>query len=113
MNPSSFRISAMRTLSREDGMSTFSCSARLAFRTRVSMSAIGSVRMALPARLHDARNLALERQLSEAEPAHLELPEEGARTAAQLAPGIGARAELRLTLRLHDQRGLGHDPATP
>src|SRR6266571_1655429 len=108
MNPSSFRISAMRTLSREEGMSTFSCSARLALRTRVSMSAIGSLRMALPARLHDARNLALERQLAEAEPAHLELPEVGARAAAQLAAVIGARAELRLTLGLHDERGLRH-----
>src|SRR6266850_2326791 len=67
MNPSSFRISAMRTLSREDGMSTFSCSARLALRTRVSMSAIGSLRIRLPALLQDARNLALERQLAEAE----------------------------------------------
>src|SRR5262245_46777174 len=113
MNPSSFRISAMRTLSFEDGMSTFSCSARLALRTRVSMSAIGSLRMALPARLHDARDLALQRQLAEAEPAHLELPEVAARAAAQLAAGIGPRGELRLTLRLHDERGLGHGPATP
>src|SRR5262245_13331529 len=70
MNPSSFRISAMRTLSREQGMSTFPCSARLALRIRVSMSAIGSLRMALPARLHDARHLALDRQLTEPEPAH-------------------------------------------
>src|SRR5439155_2104579 len=113
MNPSSFRISAMRTLSREEGMSTFSCSARLALRTRVSMSAIGSLRMALPARLQDARNLALERQLAEAEPAHLELPEVAARAAAQLAPMIGARLELRLTLRLHDERGLGHAKLLP
>src|SRR5256712_3123064 len=109
MKPSSFRISAMRTLSREAGMSTFSCSARLALRMRVSRSAIGSLRIRpLPARLHDARNLALERQLAKAEPAHLELPEVAARAAAQLAPGIGARAELRLTLRLHDERGLRH-----
>src|SRR3989442_8384451 len=109
MKPSSFRISAIRTLSREAGMSTFSCSARLALRMRVSRSAIGSLRIRpLPARLHDARNLALERQLAKAEPAHLELPEVAARAAAQLAPGIGARAELRLTLRLHDERGLRH-----
>src|SRR5882672_11607283 len=113
MNPSSFRISAIRTLSREDGMSTFSCSARLALRTRVSMSAIGSLRIPLPARLQDARNLALERQLAEAEPAHLELPEVAARTAAQLAPRIGARREFRFPLRLHDERGLGHANLLP
>src|SRR5438477_3864532 len=46
MKPSSLRSSAMRTLSREAGMSTFSCSARLALRIRVSMSAMGSLRMA-------------------------------------------------------------------
>src|SRR5437016_2751186 len=46
MKPSSLRSSAMRTLSREAGMSTFSCSARLALRMRVSMSAMGSLRMA-------------------------------------------------------------------
>src|SRR2546422_4939455 len=114
MKPSSFRISAIRTLSREAGMSTFSCSARLALRMRVSRSAIGSLRIRpLPARLHDARNLALERQLAEAEPAHLELPEIAARAAAQLAPRIGARAELRLTLGLHDERGLRHTRLLP
>src|SRR5207245_11369160 len=114
MKPSSFRISAMRTLSREQGMSTFSCSARLALRIRVSRSAIGSLRIRpLPARLHDARNLALERHLAEAEPAHLELPEVAARTAAQLAPRIGARRKLRFPLRFHDERGLGHAKLLP
>ena len=46
MNPSSLSSSAMRTLSLDDGMSTFSCSALLALRMRVSRSAIGSLRMA-------------------------------------------------------------------
>src|SRR5438552_4128229 len=114
MKPSSFRISAIRTLSREAGMSTFSCSARLALRIRVSRSAIGSLRIRpLPARLHDARNLALERQLAETEPAHLELPEVAARTAAQLAPRIGTRRKFRFPLRLHDERGLGHAKLLP
>src|SRR5206468_3841924 len=63
--------------------------------------------------LHVARNLALERQLAETEPAHLELPEIAARAAAQLAPRIGARAELRLTLGLHDERGLRHTRLLP
>src|SRR5437867_2613904 len=108
MKPSSFRISATRTLSLDAGMSTFSCSARLALRMRVRRSAIGSLRMGLPARLRDARNLALERQLAKAEPAHLELPEAAGRADAQLAPRIGARREFRFTLRLHDERRLGH-----
>src|SRR5207249_4489277 len=82
MKPSSFRISATRTLSLDAGMSTFSCSARLALRMRVSMSAIGSLRMGLPARLHDAGHLALERQLAEAQTTHLELPEIAAWAAA-------------------------------
>src|SRR3989442_15150475 len=96
MKPSFLRMSATRTFSREAGMSTFSCSARLAFRMRVSMSAIGSLLIARsPARLHDARDLALERQLAEAQAAHLELSEISAGAAAELAAVIGARAELR------------------
>src|SRR5574341_2407550 len=67
----------------------------------------------LPARLPDAGHLALERQLAEAESAHLELPQVAARTPAELAPMIGAGRELRLPLRLHDERGLRHTPATP
>src|SRR5262245_24458257 len=108
MNPSSFSSSAMRTLSFDDGMSTFSCSALLALRMRVSRSAIGSLRMALPARFHDARHLTLEGQLTEAQATHLELAEIAAGSTAQLAPVIGPRAELGGRLRLHDERGLGH-----
>src|SRR5262245_49025371 len=109
MNPSSLRISAIRTLSLEDGMSTFSCSARLPLRMRVSRSAIGSLLMASsPARLHDARHLALEGQLAKAEAAHLELAEVAPGPAAQLAAGIRPGRELRRPLGLHDERGLGH-----
>src|SRR5207249_7461931 len=104
MKPSSFRSSATRSLSFEAGMSTFSCSARLALRIRVSMSAIGSLRMGLPARLHDAGHLALERQLAEAQTTHLELPEIAARAAAELAPVVGAGREFRFPLRFHDER---------
>src|SRR5215467_5111163 len=115
MNPSSLRISVIRTLSLEDGMSTFSCSARLALRMRVSRSAIGSlidmVVRPLPAGLDHARHLALEGELPEAEPAELELSEVAARPAAQLAAAVDARLELgRLLqpLRFHDERGLRH-----
>src|SRR5262249_55998791 len=80
MKPSLLRISAIRSLRRDDGMSTFSCSARLALRTRVRKSAMGSLLMvASPARLHDTRHLALERELPEAQTAHLELAQVAAR----------------------------------
>src|SRR5262245_54601094 len=100
MNPSSLRISHTRTLSLELGMSAFSCSARLALRMRVRRSATGSLFMRSPARLHDAGNLALERQLAETQPAQLKLPQIAARAPAQLASAIGPRGELRRALRL-------------
>src|SRR5262249_58328652 len=109
MKPSLLRISAMRSLSRDDGMSTFSCSARLALRTRVRKSAMGSLLIvASPARLDHARHLTLERELPEAQPAHLELAQVTAGAAAQLAPVVATRRELRGPLRLHDQGRLGH-----
>src|SRR6266542_7045911 len=115
MKPSSLRSSLIFTFSFEDGMSTFSCSARLALRMRVRRSAIGSlidmVARPLPARLDHARHLALQGELPEADPAQLELPEKPARPAAQLAAAVDARLELRRLLqptRLHDERGLRH-----
>src|SRR5512134_2651860 len=80
MKPSSFRTSAIRILSRDLGTRHFSCRAEEAFRMRVSMSPMGSVKLIgslLPARLDDAGDLALERPLAEAEAAHLELAQEG------------------------------------
>src|SRR6185437_15802503 len=108
INPSSLRITAMRSLSFDDGMSTFSCSARLALRMRVRKSAIGSLIMALPARLDHTGHLALERELAEADPARLELAQVAARAATDLAAGVGARLELGGALLLHDERSLGH-----
>src|SRR6266545_6887566 len=120
MKPSSLRISVIRTLSLEDGMSTFSCSARLALWMRVRRSAIGSlidmVVRPLPTGLGHARHLALEGELPEAEPAELELPEKAARPAAQLAAAVDARLELRRLLqplRLHDERSLRHTLGLP
>src|SRR2546426_12814421 len=112
MKPSSFSNSAMRTFSLLEGMSHFSCSARLALRMRVSRSAIGSLRI-LPARLHDARHLALEGELAETQATHLELSDVRPRASAELAPMVGARLEPRRRLGLHDQRGLGHNAMTP
>src|SRR5262245_29352939 len=111
MKPSSLRRSVIRTLSFEDGMSTFSCSARLALRMRVRRSATGSLIMVsvlLPARLDHARDLALEGELSEADAAGLELPQVPAGPAAQLAAVVRARLELGRALLLHDQRRLRH-----
>src|SRR5262245_66182482 len=117
MKPSSFRISASRTLSFEEGMSTFSCSATLPLRMRASMSATGSVTIAigrspsgrLPGGLHHARNLTLQRQVPEADPAQLELAEIPARAPAQPATRVGAHLELRRPALLVDQRRLRHD----
>src|SRR3954462_3456004 len=74
------------------------------------MSAIGSVIMGVssPARLADAGDLALERQLAEANPAHAELADEGARPTAALATVVAPHLELRLALGLLDQRLLRH-----
>src|SRR5262245_59179286 len=115
MNPSSLRISATRTLSLDEGMSTFSCSARLPLRMRVSRSAMGSLLIGAssPARLHDARHLTLERQLAEAETAQLELAQVAPGPAAQLAATVTAGGKLRRPLGLHDERDLGHTRATP
>src|SRR5262245_62396203 len=117
MKPSSLRSSARRTLSFEAGMSHFSCSARLALRTRASMSAMGSVTVAIgrpfslpsPGGLDHARDLAPQRQAPEADAAELELPQIAPRPAAQPAPGVAAHLELRRPLLLVDQRRLRHD----
>src|SRR5215470_12816125 len=119
MKPSSLRISVMRSLSLEDGMSTFSCSARLALRMRVRRSAIGSLidmSGSSPAGLDHARHLALEGELAEAEAAELELSDEAARAPAQLAAVVDACLELGglvQALRLHNERGLGHALGLP
>src|SRR6478672_11892749 len=80
------------------GTSTRACLDATALRTRVSMSEIGSVislePCLLPAALRDARHIALERVLAEAEPAEGELPQERPGPAALLAPV--ARADLVL-----------------
>src|SRR5688572_24916388 len=87
MKPSSLRIRAISRFVREAGTTTSVWRARDAFRTRVSMSAIGSemfIRF-LPARLGHARQLAQERTLPEADAAEREPPDEGARSPAHEA----------------------------
>src|SRR5262245_41099629 len=101
---------ATSTFSFEGGMSTQRCPVWAALRSRVSMSAIGSVIMIVssPARLAHAGDLPLQGHLTEADPADAEFADEGARPTAALATVVAAHRELRLTLGLLDQALLGH-----
>src|SRR5580765_5330784 len=96
MYPSSLRSRAMSTFIFEVGITTFSCSALLALRMRVSMSAIGPVSIAslLPARLRHARDRTLMRELAQADPTEAELLEHSARPAAPVAPRVVAHLVL-------------------
>src|SRR5450759_1957624 len=72
---------AISAFSLEAGTSTFGWRAPIALRTRVSMSAIGSLVIVLllhflPASLGHTRNLAIEGELTEAEAANSELAQE-------------------------------------
>src|SRR3954463_12452803 len=105
---------AISILSLLAGISTVSCDAWMALRTRVRKSAMGSVmdmaleRLLLPAALGHARDVAVVRELAQADPAEAELAEDGARAAAAAA----ARVLTGLVLggaRLADALGkLGH-----
>src|SRR5947209_19048659 len=96
MNPSSRSSSARRRFIFEAGTSTFALRAVIALRTRVRKSAIGSVMIVpLPARLDHAGDVAIQRQLAEADPAKPELAEEGARTAAvRAAVAVADRPQM-------------------
>src|SRR5215211_3400834 len=87
---------AISTFSRDDGISTRACRAIVAFRMRDSMSAIGSViSCSSPRTFRHAGNVALERQLAEAQAAECELPHVCPRTAAAMAAVAQADLELR------------------
>src|SRR5712664_2449260 len=66
-----------------------------------------------PAGVRDTRHLALEGELTEAQPAHPELTDVRPRAPAQLAAVVAARLELRRPLRLHDEGGLRHNLIAP
>src|SRR5262249_25993162 len=141
MKPSSLRMRAISVLSLEAGTSTFGWRAWIAFRTRVSMSAMGSLVIKLlgirelknpriqessvgrngrailefsnsgvlefffhlPARLRHTRDLAVQRELPEAQTANSELAQKRARAAAAPAAVAVTGRVLRhagLTLRL-------------
>src|SRR3712207_2614992 len=77
------------------------------------MSATGSVIMVVrsesPARFHDARHLAAQRPLAEADPAHCKAAHVGARPATQAAAVVLLHLELRRAQRLRDHRLLRHE----
>src|SRR5579862_8306857 len=103
-------IRAISSFSFELGISTRSCSALLALRIRVSMSATGSVSISslLPGALGHAGDHALVGELSQADPAEPELLEHGARPAAAVAAGVVAHLVLRGAGGLRDHGLLGH-----
>src|SRR5438128_1545390 len=125
----SFRIFAISTFSFETGMSTRRCFAPQALRMRVSISAIGSVILinsfssfyripsgrvemnGLPARLADARDIARERKISEADSADAELSQESTGPAASAAAVVLPDAELRLPLALLYHGFSRHQPS--
>src|SRR5439155_8184920 len=113
--PSSLRMRAISRLVRDAGTTTSAWRAREAFRTRVSMSAIGSEMFIglLPARFGDARQLAQERALPEADSAERETSAEGARSPAHRAAVVGADLVLWCPASLGDHRFLGHLVPSP
>src|SRR4029450_7805394 len=92
MKPSSLRMRAISRLVRDAGTTTSVWRARERLRPRVSMPASASEMFIgpLPARLGDARQLAQERTLPEADAAEREPSDEGARP-----PGHGAAGGAR------------------
>src|SRR5918992_4351474 len=101
---------AISSFCREVGISVCSWSALLALRMRVSMSAMGSVSILglLPAALRHARDLAVVRELAQADPAEAELAVDGARAPAPPAARVRADLEARLPLLFVDERLLSH-----
>src|SRR3954469_10835806 len=111
MYPSSFRRRAMSSFRREVGIAAVSCSALLALRMRVSMSAIGSVSTScslLPRALGHAGDHALVGEVPQADPAEPELLEDRARAAAPVAARVLPRLEPLRAGRLRDHRLLRH-----
>src|SRR5215213_5518008 len=99
-------ISRLRLL---DGMITVSCAAWIPLRMRVRKSAMGSViDMRSPARLRHAGDVAVVRELAQADPAQAELAVDGARAPAATAAGVLAGGILGGALLAHPLGGLRH-----
>src|SRR6266849_9754525 len=94
---------AISVFSRETGTSTRWCLAAAALRRRVRKSAIGSVCIILlPARFHDAGDLALQRHTAKTDSAHLKLAYIPAPAAAAAAAVANPHLEFRFLERLGD-----------
>src|SRR5215208_3553526 len=99
-------ISRLRLL---DGMITVSCAAWIPLRMRVRKSAMGSViDMRSPARLRHAGDVAVVRQLAQADAAQPELAVDGTGAAAAAAARMGPRRVLRRARLAGDLALLGH-----
>src|SRR5437660_4044762 len=110
------RIRAISPFSLETGISTRRWPAAQAFRTRVSISATGSVTLIvrpLPAGFAHAGNLPAQRELTEADPAQLELAQRTAAAAAPLAAVVAAHLELGGPFDLLNPTLLGHGRWSP
>src|SRR2546428_14014849 len=89
---------AIATFSFDTGMSTRRWPAMQALRTRVSISATGSMTLIscpLPAGFAHAGNFPAQRKLTETDAAQLELAQRAAATAAALAAVVAPHLELR------------------
>src|SRR5690606_26050601 len=103
MKPSSLKILQISALSFDVGTSTRSCFARCALRILVRRSETGSmllIPVSSPARLDHAREIALARQVPEADAAECELSDVAARAAAPAAAVAHAHLVLELLLGL-------------
>src|SRR3954453_1821047 len=109
MYPCSVRMRAISVLSLDAGMSTVVCDAGMPLRIRVRESAMGSViDMLLPAALRHAGDVAVVRELPQADEAHAQLAEHRTRAPAVAAAGVLARLELRTACLAHALGRLGH-----
>src|SRR5262252_2790514 len=92
-------------------MSTFTCLAWTAFRSRVSMSAMGSVMVpldVLPARLDDAGDFPRERQLPETNTTQIKFPQETPRPAASFTAAVVAHGVFLFRCFLRNCRSSSH-----
>src|SRR5262245_48561892 len=96
----------------DEGITTSSWNAVFALRSRVSMSAIGSVIVTVtppsPRRLRHAGDLPCVRHVAQADPAQAEVAVHGPRAPTAAAARVGAHLELGRPLLLVDQSLLRH-----
>src|SRR5919202_5404720 len=113
MKPSSCKIRAMLSFIFECGMSTLAWRRLIALRMRVNISAMGSVilmaQRSLPARLHNARQLAPQRPFAQADAAQAKFAIDGPWTPTNLAAVVLLHLELRRLFRFGDLGYLSHD----